>query len=252
MRQDADARKQRVKDLDIAVEEALQDKGGITVTCKEGIDFGVVTPERCRHSFTVHIEKTDPEADISLIDFRMTSSVDPASSIRPSFEVELVGTKRKVGRKPRSLLVRFFPAHAGRYQDVLELVFYDVKRMKCFKIIRKLFATVGSKEDHEDLKPIRPYARRKFIPLPLDGLIIRGVRPPTWTPTKWTTRLPPFKAPPALIKAAFSPGASASAIKRFLPASFNANSYGKYFEVLIHIETEQNRLVFTGTHHPAS
>jgi helicase MOV-10 len=186
----------------------------------------------------------------------MHSHVGPTSFISFSFEAELVGIKRKVGQRPRSLVVRFFPSHEGRYQDVLELVFYDVKRMKVFIIIRKLSAIVGSKDDHEDLAPKRPYARRKFIPLPLDGLIIRGVRPPTWTHTKWVTRLPPFEAPPALIKAAFADGvkvgAQASAIKRFLPTSLNAHSYGKYFEALIHIEAEQNRLVFTRTHHPAS
>jgi hypothetical protein len=76
MRHEAHVRKQRVKDLDSTIEEALQDKGGITVSCKDGIDFGVIALERNRssHSLTVHIQKTDPEANISLVDFRMTSS----------------------------------------------------------------------------------------------------------------------------------------------------------------------------------
>jgi hypothetical protein len=94
------------------------------------------------------------------------------------------------------LVFVYEPLSEGRYQDVLELVFYDVKRMKVFIIIRKLSAIVGSQDDHEDLAPKRPYARRKFIPLPLDGFIIRGMQPPTWTHTKWVTRLPPFEAPP--------------------------------------------------------
>jgi hypothetical protein len=148
--------------------------------------------------------------------------------------------------QPRSLVITFHPSYAGRYQDILELVFFDIIKKQRFLITRRICAIVGSKDDHEYLKAKSPYIKRQSTRLHFEGLIIRSLRPPTWSRTKWTVGLPEFKAPDDLIHAAYRPdgkSASRKAISKFVPPSFNQATYGKCFQVMLYIEEEQIRSV---------
>jgi len=164
------------------------------------------------------------------------------------FSATLSGQSRWINNgRPRSLVIIFHPSYAGRYQDTLELVFFDMRKKQRFLITRRIRATVGSKDDHELLKPKSPYVRRKFTPFQFEGPIIRSLRPPTWSRTKWKAALPEFKAPDDLIHAAYrrdGNSTSRQSISEFIPSSFNSATYGKCFQVMLHIEEEKMRLVW--------
>lgn len=143
----------------------------------------------------------------------------------------------------RSIKITFRPSFEGRYEDTLELTFHDVSRSQQFSITRQIRAIVGSRDDQEDLKPKAPYTRRRYVPLPLEGRIISPLRPPTWTETKWVTSLPEYKAPKALIQAAYGPDGRRVVTQRFMPSVFNEETYGRSFQNVLWIEEEQRRLV---------
>lgn len=135
------------------------------------------------------------------------------------------------------------PLHEGRHNDTLELEFQDSVTNWQFSITRDLSATVGSKIDQETLKPKTPYVKPKFVPLNLDGPIISPLRPPTWTENKWVVRLPEYKAPANLIKAAYGRKGRKVVTQEFMPAVLNNGSHGKYYQTLLWIEEEQRRCV---------
>jgi helicase MOV-10 len=137
----------------------------------------------------------------------------------------------------------FKPTHEGRFQEVLELAFHDENKGVEFVITRKLVAIVGCRADHETLKAKRPYVKRRFIPVPEGLPFIRTTRPPFWTPTPWKQKLPLFPAPKALTKVLSKPHVTEHSVRGFLPV-FNEESYGRYFSVLVHVETDQRRSVF--------
>jgi helicase MOV-10 len=138
----------------------------------------------------------------------------------------------------------FKPTYEGRFQEVLELAFHDENMGVEFVITRKLVAIVGSREDHETLKAKRPYVKRRFVPAPEGLPFIQTTRPPFWTPTPWKQKLPLFLAPKALASVLSKPHVTEHNVKRFLPV-FNEENYGRYFSVLIHVETDQRRSVLS-------
>lgn len=140
-------------------------------------------------------------------------------------------------------MITFSPSHEGRYEETLELTFHDMQRGQRFSITRQIRATVGSKSDHENLKPKAPYAKRKFVPLPIEGRIISPLRPPTWTETVWATFLPEYEAPSDLIKAAYGRDGLKVVRRNFMPSVFNEKTYGKHFQYVIWIEEEQRRSI---------
>jgi helicase MOV-10 len=149
----------------------------------------------------------------------------------------------------RTLSIQFHPSFDGEYEDVLELIFLDHSARNRFLITRKLCAVVGSEADYKQLKPKAAYIRRKPAPFQFDGPIIRTLRPPTWGPIEWISRLPEFKSPENLIRVAFGSHSGSytksilQAVNQFLPSSFTVNTYGKHFQVLLYIEDEQMRFV---------
>jgi helicase MOV-10 len=151
----------------------------------------------------------------------------------------------------RTLSVEFHPSFDGEYKDVLELIFLDTSTRNRFLITRKLCAVVGSRDDHQQLKPKSAYTHRRPVPFQFDGPIIRSLRPPTWGPIKWTSRLLEYKSPENLIQAAFGPHSGSNtkavlqAVKQFLPAAFTSNTYADHFQVMLYIEDEQMRFVST-------
>ena len=69
--------RERVKEIENARQESMQDKGGIIVSHKQGIDFGVVDIAEVRStpSFKITIQNTNPEGHIGLSEFRMASTI---------------------------------------------------------------------------------------------------------------------------------------------------------------------------------
>ncbi|KAJ7430120.1 P-loop containing nucleoside triphosphate hydrolase protein [Mycena galericulata] len=225
---------------------AEEDKNGITVSHKEGLDFGVVGADNSVYiDFTILNLKRGNESRVVL----ETISIRKNDS---RFSVTLAGKSRWVKRNQvRTLSAKFHPSFEGECEDVLELIFLESSTKERFLITRKLRAVVGSEDDHEQIKPKSAYARRKLAPFQFNGPIIRSLRPPTWGPVKWVSHLPEFKPPKDLIQAAFglpshptrsSTKAVLQNVKRFLPSTFMVNTYREKFQVLLYIEDEQKRL----------
>lgn len=102
--------------------------------------------------------------------------------------------------------------------------------------------------DHEELRPVSAYTPRKRRNIRLDGPINRSLRPPSWTPTKWVSRLPMFDIPNALIRTIYTKegylkSSARQDVRNFMPASFTASTYGAYFQTMIYLEEEQMRQV---------
>ena len=136
-------------------------------------------------------------------------------------------------------MVAFQASHEGHFDDTLELTFEHCQTRQRFAIIRRLRAIVGSNEDRETLKPSAPYKRRKYVRIPLEGRIISETRPSMWSETKWAVSLPEYKMPRDLIKAASSQDGLELVKAKFMPAFFTEKTYGRHFQVMLHIEEEK-------------
>ncbi|KAF7378134.1 RNA helicase [Mycena sanguinolenta] len=234
-------RKKLFSDAQAMVAEAEEDKNSVSVSHKEGIDFGVIGVD----DSAVYIDLTVLKIGVQTRVVLETISVREDDS---KFTVNLVGKSRWVKHEEaRTLSVKFHPSFDGEYRDVLELVFLETLTRQRFLITRKLCAVVGSKEDHQQLKPKTPYSRPKPAPFQFDGPIVRSLRPPTWAPSNWTARLPPFDPPADLIQVAFGSHSGNNAknvlqaVRQFLPPTFTLNTYAQHFQVMLYIEGEQMR-----------
>ncbi|KAF7291981.1 RNA helicase [Mycena indigotica] len=176
--------------------EAEADKHTISVSHRDGIDFGVVGLE---DSLPVDITVLKAGMD------RIVLETLAMRNLASKFSATLAGKSRWVTHiRARTLCIRFVPEIEGEFKDVLELVFLNVTTRERFLITRKVTATVGSKEDHELLKPTSEYVRRpRPTPIPFKGKVIQSIRPPTWGPNAWKSKLLPYEPPADLINVAF-------------------------------------------------
>ncbi len=164
------------------------------------------------------------------------------------FSVAITPTSEFIHRaRPHKILVTFHPSYAGRFEDTLELVFINIVNRRRFVIQRKISATVGSRADHEYLAPKAPYTPRKRRNIKLDGPVKRSLRPPTWTPTKWISKLPQFEVPQNLVQAVYTEKgylkrSARRDVKRFMPSSLNIETYAQHFQTMLYLEEEQKKL----------
>ena len=137
----------------------------------------------------------------------------------------------------------FHSSYIGRFEDALELEFYDVHRKERFVILRRVIAVVGLAEDYEFLKPKGPYRRPVFVPLGPEPKAIPTARPPTWSKVNWAVRLPEFPVPKWMSEALNTTDRkkSTAQIRQRLPAVFNMETYGKYWGTILHAEEWQQR-----------
>ncbi|KAK0492593.1 RNA helicase [Armillaria luteobubalina] len=236
--------------LAVALEDAQRNKNGIEVSDQDGLDFGIVDEDE-QHSVVVDmlLQRTggdDSSAPISLSKIRMLSS-QRQDEHGTKFSVTITPTSTFIRCGcPHTILVTFHPSYAGCFEDTLELVFVDVVKRRRFVIQRKINATVGSRADHEYLAPKAPYTRRKRRNIKLDGPVKRSLRPPTWTPTKWISKLPRFNVPQHLIQAVYTEKgylkkSARQDVKGFMPSSFNIDTYAQHFQTMLYLEEEQEK-----------
>jgi helicase MOV-10 len=161
-----------------------------------------------------------------------------------SFSAGRLGKSKWIHHDQRStIMVSFRASHEGHFDDTLELTFEHFQTSQRFVIIRRLHAIVGSNDDRDTLKPSAPYTKRKSIRIPLEGEIISELRPSTWSETKWAVFLPIYKIPRDLIKVANSRNGLKLVKTKFMPASFSEKTYGRHFQVMLHIEEDQRTSV---------
>ena len=138
------------------------------------------------------------------------------------------------------------PSSPGYLEDVLELVFGSIDGKSQFVITRKVEATVGSQEDHTLLGAKAPYEKQRVVKFDPTGPIVPVVQPRIRTYSPWVQTLPKFLPPADLVEAASTPkGRALAAVKQFMPAQFNDTTYGAWFQVLLYVEEEKMKSVFT-------
>ncbi|TFK41414.1 P-loop containing nucleoside triphosphate hydrolase protein [Crucibulum laeve] len=241
-------RQQHLAEIRAELEEAERNKEGIKVACEDGVDFGVLeAEEEYMVELLIAVNNTNTSSSVALQSCRMRSSTRN-DEYGKTFSARLKGKSKLIHNgQSRFISIVYHPADAGRYEDTLELVFVNPQPRRTFIITRRILATVGSREDHEQLRARAPYVERKTIRTNVDGEIIPSLRPPTWTATIWAEWLPHYKAPDHLITAAFGPNVrnhktAIKGIRRCMPATFDVNTHGKWFQTLLHVEEEQMRL----------
>ncbi|EPQ53721.1 hypothetical protein GLOTRDRAFT_44808, partial [Gloeophyllum trabeum ATCC 11539] len=122
---------------------------------------------------------------------------------------------------PRVLSVHFSTAREGRFEGSVVLTFWDAKQRQRFTITRQIRAVVGSRLDHENLRPSDPYVRPVRVPLPPEIRPIPAPRPPVWTATEWVNRLAEYPIPHALKGDCLD----SEVIKQRMPNSLTMSSY---------------------------
>ncbi|RXW19457.1 hypothetical protein EST38_g6387 [Candolleomyces aberdarensis] len=233
---------------------AEEDKEGIVVSGKDGVDFGVIDTESAVE-ISINIQNTNTQAGyaVTLTSYRMRSSTrGDEHDVR--FSARLKGKANVIrpgtaGKATRTVLVAFHPpSDPGQYEDTLELVFWHVELKRSFVITRRVKAAVGDRDDHEQIRARAAYTGpRRVKRLQNERLkIVRSLRLPTWTPTPWKEKLPGYDIPARVIEAAFGRVEGArnktnakANVKRLMPGVFNVDTYGAWWQVLLYVEEEQ-------------
>lgn len=172
-----------------------------------------------------------------------------------SYSFDIDGQARGKVLKPGrelSLKVRFKPeGNRGRYQERVEILFRDPGLNKRFGITRTVIATVGVKEDYEQLKASRPYVRPKRSTQLEEPVaeVTPGIAPPAIDEVKWAVKLATHEAPKPLVKVLedanldnLPPSKLAARIRSaFLPTGLTVNTYARQLSYLMWIEEDRAR-----------
>ncbi|KAJ3553464.1 hypothetical protein NP233_g12636 [Leucocoprinus birnbaumii] len=232
---------QRMREIQETVHDNEQDKRGIEVNWKKGIDFTIVQPDTI---VEVEVEVTNRTTDIVAL---QSCRIGGRGQSEPDrfFTARLKGRSKLMfpNSKPRTVRIRFAASDVGRYENTLELVFVELTPRNVFLITRKVFATVGDPELHDHIRPEEPYTRDRGPAINLTGRILPGSRPPQWTKTHWAEKLPKYDVPPYVIEAAFgkNAGNAVQNVRRLMPQTLNIQTYGEWFQYLLYVEEEQMR-----------
>ncbi|TRM60446.1 P-loop containing nucleoside triphosphate hydrolase protein [Schizophyllum amplum] len=218
-------RHQHIQDDIAAARAALyEDKNNVVITPGEGVDFGVVDEFE--------------EASQSPTWWMGSSARKDAHGEHFSSAVPGMGVFVKTGQ-PRTIILTLHPAYVGNFEDTLFVRFVDTMLGgRPFVIARKVHAVIGSRADHEQLRPSAPYVRRQMPAGFFEGAVVPSTRPTVWTRTEWKRGLGGFDAPKELIAAVYgkrgerrqSGAGDPSMIQtQFLPR-FGWGEYGEYFQ----------------------
>jgi helicase MOV-10 len=131
----------------------------------------------------------------------------------------------------------------GRFQDRLELMFYDTVTLRKFAIVKPLSIIVGNKEDYEILKPIAPYIPKKKLQREPIKQVTPGEPPEALAVVKWTAKLLPYELPKAL-KTILDMPVVKERIRLlrsgFVPRGLSSESHARWFHVMLFIEEHQS------------
>lgn len=134
-------------------------------------------------------------------------------------------------------------SHRGRFQDRLELIFYDATSQKQFAIVKSLLVIVGDADDYETLKPVAPYvSKRKKQRDPVHD-VEPGERPPALAEIEWTVKLPKHEIPKSLQIILGMPTVKEKIRlirSGFIPRQFSPETHARLFHILLHIEEHQS------------
>ncbi|KAJ3714461.1 P-loop containing nucleoside triphosphate hydrolase protein [Lentinula raphanica] len=225
-----------------AVEETEKDKNGVTILGE--FDFNIVEPEDAAsgvvRSGTIQCQV--PGTRIALLDMRLASSqgrrtYSPFTISWASNVPNLITSRSSI-----SFAVRMTQAQFGRAEDRLEFLFEDVRLRSRFIITRSLLVTVGSRADHEMLRPKVPYVPRKRTTRHPETNVVEGIAPPSTMAIPYVGKLTIAPIPPNLFNT-LSSGSTKEIIARlqrmYLPPVLNSETYSKHFKHLLWTEEFQ-------------
>ena len=119
-------------------------------------------------------------------------------------------------------------------------MFQDPKKKWSFVIVRSVKAVVGSKADHDRLKPSAPYTRRRAPPWRKSGSYIPGVRPAAWDAIPYVRKLTqsPIPAEYEVLLGRKDPASAIAQLfrQKYLPSTLNAIVHSKHFRALLWVE----------------
>jgi len=242
-----------------ALDEAEKDKYGICVSHgdKDGVDFGIIDTD-VRREVQLTVTSTIPNTKYLLLSIKLSSSY--ASNVRSrdsayvtfrwrsmstssanillfSFSVTYRGSDVVYGNA-KEIALHFHSSDRGRFQDRLELSFYDSANSKRFAITRTLLCTVGNREDYEAIKPSAPYKPKHKKAREVVGSIDEGPKPPAIADIKWEVELKLYNVPNELDRVLNMSDwkAKIKSIRDYMPREFICETYARQFHTLLHIE----------------
>lgn len=242
--QDYHLRQDRRATYESTVRPSELDKEGVTVSGQDGlVDFGIIDPTtEVAVEVEVTIQNSTQDYCFKIATCRMRSSMR-GDEHGARFSVRLKGKSKVV--KPgstgtRMLSILFHPGYAGQFEDTLELVFWHLDLHHTFLITRRVKATIGDRDDYEQIKPEAPYTGPRQVPrFNYDRVkVILSLRPPTWTETIWKERLLEYQIPDKVVEAAFgpqesskqrNPNAARANVQRLMPAALNLDTYATWW-----------------------
>jgi helicase MOV-10 len=141
--------------------------------------------------------------------------------------------------RPVTGRIQFKQNHNGCYEDRVEIVFEDEKLSQRFVIVRPVRAIVGSKADHELLRPTAPFVPRKRTAREPATEIVEGVRPPALKAIRYVVILAKSEIPKNL-SIVLSMRSTSDVVERvrrmFIPATWDSSTYSRHFKYLIWVE----------------
>ncbi|KAI0646632.1 P-loop containing nucleoside triphosphate hydrolase protein [Trametes meyenii] len=236
-------RQQKASIFRAKFERATQDRRGIVVSHADtGVDLGVVSRTQARKGISAELTiKTTGVTSITIANVQCFGNGSASSS---SFGCSLVGNVRNlVPGRTICVLISFRQAQRGRYQGRVEITLRD-GTARPFIVIRQLKAIVGNKDDHQLLKAVAPYVRKRPAQWHSPTSVVDGDRPLALDAIKWVRTLPTSGIPARLseiLRAGSTRDAKAAIIQEFLDASLSVGTHGRHFQMLLW--TEEWRMV---------
>ncbi|SJL14924.1 uncharacterized protein ARMOST_18400 [Armillaria ostoyae] len=162
--------------LQTTLNDSQKDKNGIMVSNLEGINFEIVDEAEPQSTVVVIlVQRTDQDdtgVPILLTQCGMLSSLRQGRAwckngnswyALDMFSVVVSLASRFIhSARSHEVVVTFNPSYAGRFEDTLELVFFDIPHHSYFVIQRKVCA-ISDLVDHERLVPKAPYSQWKCV-----------------------------------------------------------------------------------------
>jgi helicase MOV-10 len=250
LHQQKEEHKRRVFECQAQLREAENDQGGISISHRNGVEFGIHDVSSIRAGVIVHLlissSRTSPQ--IRLVDIQLTSgsrtfggdvyagscshcffvnltklysfsvrASNAANVIQPGIDFQVIVTFR-----PRKL-------HVGRYIGRAVFVFEDIQSDHRFSIARSFSAILGDRSDHDLLKPVSPYVKppRPQVEQSQALRIVQGDRPSRFAQNPYKVKLGHYKIPSSL-ESALSVGSSeVGAIIERLPVEYSRRTLAK-------------------------
>jgi len=150
------------------------------------------------------------------------------------------------------LSILFTQQYIGRYQDRLELQFYDEHLKKGFIIARTLRATIGDPVAHEQLKARIPYVPRVRTRREPETKVTEGIAPPSLNAIPYVKKLPRASISAQLLAtlnlSSHPTQETLNSVKRgYLPNVLNSETHSRHFKTLLWIEEHQMEYVPVST-----